>query len=114
MLRILFPFALLLSACVASAPDAYRYTPCQLGEPSPEPAVAKYFKPGAWNQMTVSAHGRRIVVHVNGRKTAELPSDESRLSGKIALQMHGSQDVEVHFKDIETLVAAAADEEPGR
>lgn len=74
----------------------------------PKPAaVAKYFKPGAWNQMTVSAHGRRIVVHVNGRKTAELPADKGRLTGKIALQLHGGQNVEVHFKDIETLVEAA-------
>ncbi len=82
-------------------------------KPAPE-QVARYFKPGKWNQMTVSAHGRRIVVHVNGRKTAELPSDKSRLAGKIALQLHGSQDVEVHFKDIEALVAVEADQESER
>ncbi len=68
-------------------------------------AVAKYFKAGEWNQMTVSAHGRRIVVHVNGTKTAELRGDKGRLEGQIALQLHGSQDVEVQFKDIETLIA---------
>ena len=34
-------------------------------------AVAKYFKPGEWNQMTVSAKGRRVVVHVNDTKTAD-------------------------------------------
>ena len=72
-------------------------------KPKPK-AVAKYFKPGAWNQMTVSARGRRIVVHVNNTKTAELLADKGRLSGQVALQLHGSQDVEVHFKDIETLV----------
>jgi hypothetical protein len=82
-------------------------------KPKPK-QVAQYFKPGAWNQMTVSAHDRRIVVHVNGRKTAELPADKSRLGGKIALQLHGSQDVEVHFKDIETLVAVAPTRKPGR
>ena len=74
-------------------------------KPRPK-AVAKYFKPGRWNQMTVSARGRRIVVHVNNTKTAELRNDKGRLSGQVALQLHGSQDVEVHFKDIEALVPA--------
>ncbi|MFQ6034470.1 MAG: DUF1080 domain-containing protein [Sedimentisphaerales bacterium] len=65
--------------------------------------VAKWFKPGQWNQMTVSAHGRRIVVHVNDQKTAELKNDKGRLEGHLALQLHGGQDVQVMFKDIEIL-----------
>ena len=72
-------------------------------QPSAED-VAKWFKPGQWNQMTVSAHGRRIVVHVNGQKTAELKNDKGRLEGHLALQLHGGQDVKVMFKDIEILV----------
>ncbi len=72
-------------------------------KPSPE-EVKKYFKPQQWNQMTVSAHGRRIVVHVNGRKTAELKDDPGRLEGHLALQLHGSKDMNVMFKDIEILV----------
>jgi len=66
--------------------------------------VAKWFRPQEWNQMTVSAHARRIVVHVNGRKSAELKKDTGRLEGHLALQLHGSQDVHVMFKDIEILV----------
>jgi len=66
--------------------------------------VAKYFKARHWNQMTVSAHGRRIVVHVNGYKTAELKDDPGRLEGHLALQMHGGQDMHVLFKDIEVLI----------
>ncbi|MBN2477225.1 MAG: DUF1080 domain-containing protein [Pirellulales bacterium] len=62
--------------------------------------VAKYFKPGQWNEMTVSAHGRHIVVEVNGRKTAELKDDPGRLEGYLALQLHGGQDMHVEFKDI--------------
>jgi len=65
--------------------------------------VATWFKPGQWNQMTVSAQGRRIVVHVNGQKTAELKNDKGRLEGHLALQLHGGQDVHVMFKDIEIL-----------
>ena len=72
-------------------------------KPSPE-EVKKYFKPQQWNQMTVSAHGRHIVVHVNGHKTAELKDDPGRLEGHLALQLHGSKDMNVMFKDIEMLV----------
>jgi len=72
-------------------------------KPSPE-EVKKYFKPQQWNQMTVSAHGRRIVVHINGYKTAELKDDPGRLEGHLALQLHGSKDMNVMFKDIEILV----------
>ena len=66
--------------------------------------VATWFARQEWNEMTVSAHGRRIVVHVNGRKTAELKNDEGRLKGHLALQLHGGQDMHVMFKDIEMLV----------
>jgi hypothetical protein len=54
--------------------------------------------------MAVSAHGRRVAVHVNGRKTAELKNDKGRLKGLLALQLHGGQDMHVMFKDIEILV----------
>lgn len=63
--------------------------------------VQKYFKPDQWNEMTVTAKGRDVVVHVNGLKTAELKDDRGRTSGYIALQLHGGQDVEVRFKDVE-------------
>jgi hypothetical protein len=72
-------------------------------QPKPED-VKKYFKPGEWNEMTVSAHGGHIVVHVNGVKSAELKDDPGRREGKLALQVHGSQDCDVWFKDIEMLV----------
>jgi hypothetical protein len=66
--------------------------------------VKRWFKPGEWNEMTVTAKGRDIVVTVNGHKTAELSNDPGRTEGKFALQVHGSQDVEVWFKDIELKV----------
>jgi hypothetical protein len=68
--------------------------------------VAKWYRANEWNEMTVSARGTRVVVHVNGWKTAELPDDaKGRLEGRLALQVHGGQDVEVLFKDIEILGA---------
>lgn len=70
--------------------------------------LKKFFKPQQWNRMTVSAHGRRIVVHVNNVKTAELKNDKGRLEGHIALQLHGGQDMRVEVKSIEILTKAAA------
>ena len=71
-------------------------------KPSKE-QVKKYFKPNKWNEMTVSAHGGHIVVHVNGTKTAELTDDPGNRKGHLALQLHGGQKMHVQFKDIEVL-----------
>lgn len=69
--------------------------------------VKKWWKVGEWNEMTVSAHGTRVVVHVNGFKTAELLNDEKgRREGHLALQLHGGQEMHVLFKDIEILMPA--------
>lgn len=63
--------------------------------------VKKWYKPGEWNTMSVRAEGRSVVVHVNGMKTAEIKNDPGRTEGHIALQLHGGQDMNVMFKDIE-------------
>jgi hypothetical protein len=73
-----------------------------VSQPKPDD-VKKWFRPQDWNTMTVSAYGRRIVVDVNGMKTAELRDDPGRLEGHLALQTHGSQDCDLYFKDIEIL-----------
>ncbi len=76
-----------------------------VSQPKPED-VKKWWKEGQWNEMTVSAHGTRVVVHVNGVKTAELMNDEKgRREGFIALQLHGGMEMHTMFKDIEMLVA---------
>jgi hypothetical protein len=51
--------------------------------------------------MTVAAHGGDIVVTVNGKETARLKNDPGRTFGTFALQVHGGQDCDVWFKDIE-------------
>jgi len=66
-----------------------------------EEEVRRWFQPGKWNDMTVSAHGGQIVVQVNGQKSAELLNDPGRREGKIALQLHAGMDMDVWFKDIE-------------
>jgi hypothetical protein len=62
-----------------------------------------HFKKDEWNILTVSAHGDRIVVNLNGHQTAQIKDEKGRREGIFALQVHGGQDVEVHFKDIEVL-----------
>ena len=69
-------------------------------KPTPE-EVKKWFKPGEWNEMTLNAKNGDVVVTVNGIKSAELKNDPGRKSGHLALQVHGNQDCDVWFKDIE-------------
>lgn len=70
-----------------------------VSQPNPED-VRKWNKPGKWNTMNVNATGGNIVIRVNGIKTAELTNDPGRKKGRIALQLHGGQDMLVYFKDI--------------
>jgi len=61
---------------------------------------------GEWNQITASLHGRRIVFHLNGVKTVDLPNDTpGRTEGHIAMQAHGAKrETEIYFRGIEILV----------
>jgi len=82
----------------------------------PDPKVTKaIYKPGEWNEMSITATGRNVVVRLNGTKTVELEDDPGRLKGHLAMQLHGGMDMEVMFKDIElscpTPSETATDEE---
>ena len=59
-----------------------------------------------WHTLTASLHGDRIVFHLNGTKTVDLPNDtQGRKQGHIALQAHGAKrPTDVWFKDIQILV----------
>lgn len=66
--------------------------------------VKKHFKPDQWNEVTVIAIGSRIAVKLNGYQTVELLDDQQgRRDGRIALQLHSNQDMDVEFKDIEII-----------
>jgi hypothetical protein len=68
-------------------------------KPTPD-QVRTWYKPGEWNTMSVRADRDHIIVHVNGKKTAELFNDPGRKKGHIALQLHGSMDMHVLFKSV--------------
>jgi|GEM_PF-35350 len=66
--------------------------------------LTKIYRKNDWNQMTVSAHGTRVVVHLNGAKTSELRDDrKGRLEGKIGMQLHGGQEMDIEIADLEIL-----------
>jgi hypothetical protein len=67
--------------------------------------VKSCFKPGDWNEMTISAQGKDITVKLNGVTTAELKDDPGRLEGHFGLQLHGGNEMHVEFKDIAIKVA---------
>ena len=72
----------------------------------PSDKETRWYQPGEWNDLTLSAWDDRIVVHMgDGHKTAELRGEESgRREGHFALQLHGGQDMDVEFRRIERLV----------
>ena len=82
-------------------------------KPTPE-EIEKFYKAKDWNVMTVSAHGPRIVVHVNGVKTVDHVDSKSSdkalalRKGRLGVQMHGGQNMDIEFRKIEILQPAAA------
>jgi hypothetical protein len=48
--------------------------------------------------QSVVALGDRLVVHVNGQRTAEIRDDRGRKQGRSALQLPGGQDMDVWVK----------------
>jgi hypothetical protein len=67
-------------------------------------ADAWYYRAGDWNEMVIIAQGRRIVIIINGIRTAEVRDDPGRLRGRLALQLNPRQNLDVFYKDIALLV----------
>lgn len=68
----------------------------------PDPELMKdLYQPGEWTEIEVSAIGKDITVRINGKITSQLENDPGRTEGKIALQLHGGQDMDVEFKELE-------------
>jgi sugar lactone lactonase YvrE len=73
----------------------------------PATLLAKSYKAKDWNEMTVSAHGPRIVVHVNGVQTADFLDPSGARKGRLALQLHGGQEMDIEIKSVEILRTSA-------
>ena len=56
-----------------------------------------------WNTTCTVAYGDRIVEILNGQRTIDIIDPLCEKSGKVGLQLHGSANVEMWFKDFEIL-----------
>lgn len=65
------------------------------------------YKKDAWNEMVISAHGHRIVIHVNGVKIIDRDDAEGRLDGLLGLQVNARYKLDVWFKNPEMLESAS-------
>lgn len=65
--------------------------------------TAAIAKRGDWNTMIVRAIGPDVTVLLNGSQTVAIVDERGRREGRIALQLHGGQDMEVLFKDLDIL-----------
>ena len=70
--------------------------------------VGKVRVTDGWNTTCTAACGDRIVNLLNGFKTVDINDPLCEKSGKVALQLHGSANVEMWFKDFEILVITPA------
>ena len=60
-----------------------------------------------WNELVASTHGNRIVFHLNGIKTLDLPNDaQGRKQGNVILQLHNKRTTNIWFKDVAVLEPA--------
>jgi hypothetical protein len=65
--------------------------------------VKTFYKMHQWNEMVIKAIGKNTSVYVNGVKTVDLVNDPGRTKGYFGLQLHGSMDMHVEYKDIEII-----------
>jgi hypothetical protein len=72
-------------------------------QPNLSKAKKPYYMTGEWNEMVVIAAGDQVSVFVNGERTAAINDEKGRKSGHFAFQLHGGQDMDVEFKNVEIL-----------
>ncbi len=63
--------------------------------------VAAHYKINEWNVMEAELHGTKVTTYINGWKAAETDDANVVQEGPFGLQVHGGQDVDCLFKNIE-------------
>ena len=69
-------------------------------KPDPGMIEAMRSRSGDWLEMRVHAIGGDVDVFIDGVRTASLRDDPGRRRGRLALQLHANQDVEVDFRSL--------------
>jgi hypothetical protein len=68
--------------------------------------IPKWYRPGDWNRVTVTAKGLRITVDYNGLRTAETSDPRLPSRGRFGFQAHADMDCEILVDDVEVAVSA--------
>ncbi|MDA1044078.1 MAG: DUF1080 domain-containing protein [Verrucomicrobia bacterium] len=69
-------------------------------QPDPQ-KIKSVYKPKEWNHMTIIAMEGNITVSLNDVVMTTLVDDPGLREGYIALQLHGGQDMDVRYRDIQ-------------
>lgn len=59
------------------------------------------YDPDGWNRISVFASGPRLIVKLNMRTIVDISDPVLDAPGRFAFKLHGGQDVDIRFKDVE-------------
>jgi hypothetical protein len=76
--------------------------------PADASASKSAFHSGKWNELTLSAHGKRVVIHLNNKQILDLADGTSTDKGAFALTLDGGAESRIEFKEIAILSNEAA------
>lgn len=65
--------------------------------------VGKVRKTDDWNTIATIANGDRLIDMINGFTTFDIIDEKCEKTGKLGLQLHGNDDVEMWFKDFQVI-----------
>ena len=70
------------------------------GYPVEAKNIKKLLKPKDWNQMRIRAVGQNYTVWLQGEEVMKYKSSSAKEKGPIGIQLHGSRNMKIDFKDI--------------
>jgi hypothetical protein len=69
-------------------------------KPDPKLHIESGYRAGEWTDLMVTAVGTHYIIRVNGVRITEMNDPAGRTEGRLALQLHSGQDMDVEYKDI--------------
>ena len=70
------------------------------GYPVEAKNIKKLLKPKGWNQMRIRAVGQNYTVWLQEEEVMKYKSSSAKEKGPIGIQLHGSRNMKIDFKDI--------------
>ncbi|MFT4541883.1 MAG: type 1 glutamine amidotransferase [Planctomycetota bacterium] len=69
------------------------------------PAAMPGFEAGQWNDLAISAYGKRVAIHLNGKLVSDLANAPGPLSGTVILALGAAEGQRLEVESIELLGA---------